>query len=130
MKSNIILAYLCQVKTMANAMMVIFPYRCQQTWVFDDEIGLSKKPFVSGVSEIIDLLVQGIPHVDEGFRLLFSTNPFPGYQAELIWIKEEYGGNWYQWQQKNIEGWLYPAMLKYFSEAPKKVYCKAQSLYT
>ena len=95
---------------MANAMMVIFPYRCQQTWVFDDEIGMSKEPFVSGVPEIIDLLVQDIPHVDEGFRLLFSTNPFPGYQAELIWIKEEYGGNWYQWQQKNIEGWLYPAM--------------------
>jgi hypothetical protein len=36
------------------------------------------------VPEMIDLLVQDIPHVDEGFRLLFSTNPFPGYQAELI----------------------------------------------
>ena len=129
-KSNIILAYLGQVKAMANAMMVIFPYRCQQTWVFDDEIGLSKEPFVSGVPEMIDLLVQGIPHVDEGFRLLFSTNPFPGYQAKLIWIKEEHGSNWYHWQQKNLEGWLCPAMLKYFSAPPKEIYCKAQSLYT
>lgn len=130
MKSNIIFTYFRQVKAMANAMMVIFPYRCQQTWVFDDENGLSKEPFVSGVPEIIDLLVQDISHVDEGFRLLFSTNPFPGYQAELIWIKEEYEGNWYQWQQKNLEGWLCPAMLKYFSEPPNKIYCKAQSLYT
>ena len=80
MKSNIILAYLGQVKTMANAMMVIFPYRC--------------------------------------------------YQAELIWIKEEYGSNWYHWQQKNLDCWLCPAMLKYFSAPPKKIYCKAQSLYT
>ena len=116
---------------MADAMMVIFPYRCQQTWVFDDEkVGLSKEPFVSNVPEMIDLLVQDIPHVDEGFRLLFSTNPFPGYQAELIWIKKEFGGSWYYWQQKNLEGWLCPAMLKYFSKTPKKIYCKAQSLYS
>ncbi|HCF26009.1 MAG TPA: hypothetical protein DEV81_02020 [Cyanobacteria bacterium UBA11049] len=115
---------------MANAMIIIFPYRCQQRWVFDDEIKLSKKPFVSNVPEMLDLLVQDIPHVDEGFRLLFSTNPFPGYQAELIWIKEEYGGNRYYWQQKNLEGWLCSAMLKYFSKIPKKIYCKAQSLYT
>lgn len=115
---------------MTNAMMIIFPYRCQQTWVFDDQTGLSKEPFVSGVPEMIDLLTQDIPHVDEGFRLLFSARPFPGYQAELIWLKEEYGGNWYFWLQKKLDGWLCPAMLKYFSEPPKKIYCKAQSLYS
>ncbi len=111
-------------------MMVIFPYKCQQTWVFDDEqVGLCKEPFISGVPEMIDLLTRDILNVDEGFRLLFSALPFPGYQVELIWLKEEHGGSWYCWQQKNLEGWLCPALFKYFSETPKKIYCKAESLY-
>lgn len=82
---------------MTNAMMVIFPYGDRQTWVFDDEqVGLIKEPFVSSVPDTIDLLVQDIPHTNEGFRLLFSASSFPKYQAELIWLKEEYGGNWYR----------------------------------
>lgn len=115
---------------MANIIRVIFPYKYQQTWVFDDEqVGLSKEPFVSGVPEMLDLLVQDILNVDEGFRLLFSNVPFPGYQAELTWIKEEYGGNWYRWQQKNQEGWLRPTLFAYFTQTPNKIYCKAESLY-
>ncbi|MBW4614183.1 MAG: hypothetical protein KME21_13090 [Desmonostoc vinosum HA7617-LM4] len=116
---------------MTNSMMVIFPYRHHQTWVFDDEhTRLVQEPFVSGVPEMIDVLVQDIPNVDEGFKLLFSANPFPGYQAELIWLKEEYNGHWYYWSQKNMEGWLCPALFKYFTEPPIKIYCKAESLYS
>ena len=116
---------------MANSILAIFPHRHQKTWVFDDEqVGLKQEPFVSGAPEIIDVLVQDIPHVDEGFRLLFSAFPFPNYQAELSWIKEEYSGNWYCWEQKSLKGWLCPAMFKYFEkEAPKTIYCKAESLY-
>ncbi len=114
---------------MANAMLVIFPYRYQGTWVFDDErVGLEREPFVSGIPQMIDILVQNIPKAEVGFKLLFSANPFPGYQAELVWIREEYGGNWYRWQDKNIEGWLCPALFKYFSEAPIKIYCQAEKL--
>lgn len=113
---------------MSNSILVISPYRYQQTWVFDDEqAGLEKEPFVSGAPEIIDVLVRDIPNVDKGFRLLFSAAPFPGYQAELSWIKEEYGGNWYCWEQKNMEGWLCPALFKYFQKSPNKIYCKAES---
>ncbi|WP_242055038.1 MULTISPECIES: hypothetical protein [Nostocales] len=55
---------------MMNSMMVIFPYRHNSTWVFDDErVGLVHEPFVSGVPEMIDILVQDIPNVDEGFKL-------------------------------------------------------------
>lgn len=115
---------------MSNAIMVIFPYQHQKTWVFDDErVGLVQEPFVSGVPEIIDILVQDIPNINEGFKLLFSANPFPSYQAQLIWIKEEYGGNWYRWYQKDMEGWLCPALFKYFSKAPKQIYCKAEKIY-
>ncbi|RCJ35335.1 hypothetical protein A6770_16040 [Nostoc minutum NIES-26] len=115
---------------MTNSMMVIFPYRHNQTWVFDDErMGLVQEPFVSGVPEMIDILIQDIANVDEGFKLLFSANPFPSYQVELILLKEEYNGHWYRWNQKNLEGWLCPALFQYFSEPPNKIYCKAESLY-
>lgn len=115
---------------MSNAIVAIFPYKHQNTWVFNDEqAGLKQEPFVSGAPEIIDILVENIPHADEGFRLLFSHRPFPKYQANLTWIKEEYGGNWYCWEQKNMEGWLCPALFKYFEQAPPNIYCKAENLY-
>lgn len=114
---------------MMNSIMVIFPYRNHQTWVFDDErVGLVQEPFISGVPEMINILVQDIPNIEESFKLLFSANPFPGYQAELIWLREEFGGHWYRWNEKNMEGWLCPALFKYFSDAPNKIYCKAESL--
>jgi len=114
---------------MSNAMMVIYPYREQYTWVFDDErAGLIREPFVQGVPQMIEALVADIPNADRGFRLLFSANPFPGYQAEMVWFKTEYGGNWYRWEAKNMEGWLCPALFKYFLEAPPKFYCKAEKL--
>ncbi|MFB2921255.1 DUF6717 family protein [Aerosakkonema funiforme] len=114
---------------MSNAMMVIFPYQHQSTWVFDDDrVGLIHEPFVSGIPQMIDLLVQDIPNADKGFKLLFSGNPFPGYQAELVFVKQEYGGNWYCWQDKNMEGWLCPALFKYFNQTPNQIYCKAEKL--
>ena len=114
---------------MVNAMMVIYPYREQYTWVFDDErVGLVREPFVQGVPEMINVLVADIPNADRGFRLWFSANPFPGYQAEMLWLKEEYGGNWYRWEAKNLEGCLCTALLKYFPESPPKFYCKAEKM--
>ncbi|KJH72305.1 DUF6717 family protein [Aliterella atlantica] len=115
---------------MSNLIVAIFPYKHQNTWVFDEEqAGLKQEPFVSGAPEIIDVLVQILPNVEEGFRLLFSATPFPNYQAELTWIKEEYGGSWYRWEQKNMEGWLCPALFKYFELSSQTIYCKAESLY-
>ncbi|MGF1486137.1 MAG: DUF6717 family protein [Prochloraceae cyanobacterium] len=113
---------------MANAMMVIFPYRYEDTWVFDDDrVGLEREPFVCGVPEMIDILVKNIPDPEKGFKLLFSGNPFPGYQAEFIRDREQYRGYWYRWKEHNLEGWLCPALFKYFQEAPEKLYCQASS---
>lgn len=115
----------------SNTIMVIFPYRYQGTWVFDDErVGLVQEPFIEGMPEIIDLFVQDIPNAAQGFKLLFSATPFPGYQAELVWARSEYGGNWYRWEVYNLEGWLCPALFKYFSEAPQHIYCKAEQAKT
>jgi hypothetical protein len=54
----------------ANAIHVIVPYRHASTWVFDDpREGLSQEPFVSGIPEMIDTIVENIPNAEKGFRL-------------------------------------------------------------
>ncbi len=113
---------------MANVLMVIEPYWYQDTWVFDDEsVGLDKEPFVQGVPEMIDDLVKDIPNARSGFRLIFSSLPFAGYQIELIWVREEYGGHWYRVKNQSAEGWLCPALFKYFETTPESIYIKAES---
>jgi hypothetical protein len=112
-----------------NAIMAIQPYRHAGTWVFDDPmVGLVQEPFVAGVPEMIDNLVRDIPGASTGFRLLFSASPFPGYTVKLDWRCGEYEGNWYYAPQFEMEGWLCPALFKYFSQAPRELYVKAEPL--
>jgi len=111
----------------ANSIFVIFPYRSGGTWVFDDEaVGLVREPFVCGIPEIIDQLVAHIPDAADGFKLLFSPQPFPGYQMKLVFKREEFGGNWYFAEELGTEGWLCPALFKYFAAAPQELYAKAE----
>jgi len=110
-----------------NALMVIAPYRHQGTWVFDDpSVGLVKEPFVAGVPEMIDVLVEDIPDADQGFRLLFGSAPFPGYQKKLTWLRGDMGGNYYSLDEPPMEGWICPAMFKYYAKAPENLYVKAE----
>ena len=96
-------------------------------WVFDDPgVGLAREPFVSGADDMIDALVADIPNAQKGFRLLFSATPFPGCSFRLEWRREEYGGNWYFSPDFNLEGWLCPALLKYFERAPAEIYVKGE----
>ena len=47
-----------------NSIMVLKPYKREGMWVFDDEkTGLVREPFVAGVPEILESLLeqQGIP---------------------------------------------------------------------
>lgn len=114
---------------MSNQIMVIFPYLYEGTWVFDDpEKNLEKEPFVCGIPEMINIMTKNIANAKYGFKMLFSFAPFPGYQAELVYSREEYGGNWYYWEKYNLEGWLCPAMFKYFENTPNKIYCKAEKI--
>ena len=112
---------------MANVLMVIQPYWYQGTWVFDDaSVELDKEPFVQGVPEMIDELVKDIPNARSGFMLLFSSLPFSGYQVELTRVREEYGGYWYKAKDEGAEGWLCPALFRYFDAAPESLYIKAE----
>src|SRR4051812_47045021 len=94
-------------------------------WVFDDpRVGLDKEPFVSGADVMMDRLVASVPGAEKGFRLLFSATPFPGFMARLEWRREEHGGNWYYSPEFDMEGWLCPALFKYFETAPKEIYVR------
>jgi hypothetical protein len=111
-----------------NSLMVVVPYRYGGTWVFDDPAtGLKREPFVAGVPEMIDYLVRDIPGATNGFRMVFSTEQFPGYQRRLTWLRPEGGGNYYRMDDPPLEGWLCPALFRYYREAPKQLYVKAES---
>jgi hypothetical protein len=111
----------------ANALIVIVPYRHAGTWVFDDPSArLVREPFVAGVPEMIDVLVKDIPGATNGFRLLFSAQPFPGYQKKLTWLRGDMGGNYYRMEEPPMEGWICPAMFRYYRSAPKELYVKAE----
>lgn len=115
---------------MPNQIMVIAPYWIEEVgaWVFDDpKVGLEQEPFVSGIPEMIDFLVKDIPDAKNGFRMLFSAAPFPGYQRKLVWRREEMGGNWYAADEPPMEGWLCPALVRYFDKAPPELYVKAEA---
>jgi hypothetical protein len=115
---------------MPNQILVIAPYWLEAagTWVFDDPaVGLNQEPFVEGVPEMIDYLVADIPEARNGFRLLFSASPFPGYQRTLTRLREEFGGWWYACDEPPTEGWLCPALFRYFDEAPEEIYVKAEA---
>jgi hypothetical protein len=112
-----------------NAINVIKPYRWEGMWVFDDpRVGLDKEPFVSGADDMIDLLAADIPNAAGGFRLLFSVTPFPGYRYRLDWRREEYGGNWYFSPDFQREGWLCPALFRYFDTAPERIFVRAEGI--
>lgn len=111
-----------------NAILVIAPYRYNGTWVFDDErAGLVREPFVGGVPEMIDLLVADIPNAADGFRLTFSARPFPDYEKKLTWLRGDMGGNYYRLDDPPMEGWLCPALFRYYDRAPPELYVKADS---
>ncbi len=111
----------------SNSLMVIAPYEYGGTWVFDDPAsGLVREPFVAGVPEMINVLVQDIPGATNGFRMLFSTQAFPGYQKRLTWLRPHGGGNYYRMEDPPMEGWLCPALFRYYREAPKELYVKAE----
>ncbi len=112
-----------------NSLFVIKPYCWNGTWVFDDpDVGLVKEPFVSGVPAIIEEATKNIPDAQNGFVAIFSDNAFPGYDVELEWTRDEYGGTWYKWKNTGLEGWLCPAFFKYYPCAPRHLYIKVEAI--
>ncbi len=108
-----------------NSITAIHPYKYEGMWVFDDPaVGLRQEAFVSGADTIIDRMVESIPNASAGFTLVFSASPFPGYQLDLEWRRQDLSGNWYYSSALNAEGWLCPALFKYFDSAPARIYAQ------
>lgn len=112
---------------MANSIFVIKPYRWEGLWVFDDpRVGLDKEPFVAGADTMIDVATAQMPNAAAGFLALFSATPFPGAQIVLEWVRAESDGNVYRWAEKQLEGWLCPALLKYFPTPPFRLHIQVK----
>ena len=138
---------------MANVLMAIEPYWHEDTWVFNDASkGFEKEPLEGKLEELgeleellrrwlkgqqpsmIDRLVKDIPDARSGFILLFSSQPFAGYQVELTRVivkevEEEYGGCSYEVKvsrTQSIHWWMCPALLRYFETVPESLYIKAE----
>jgi hypothetical protein len=112
-----------------NALIVIEPYWYEGTWVFDDDqVGLRHEPFVVGVPEMIDQVVKDVPNARQGFRLTCSEHEFPGYQKRLVWVRADQGGNYYRLEDTKMEGWLCPAMYRYFSHTPGTLFLRVDPI--
>ncbi len=110
-----------------NSLFVIAPYKYEGMWVFDDpHAGLVQEPFVGGADTMIDALVAAFPDPENGFRIVFSASAFPQYQYKLDWVRPELSGNVYRSPELGMEGWLCPALFKYFPEAPAAIYLKVE----
>jgi hypothetical protein len=111
-----------------NSINVIAPYRYLGMWVFDDaRVGLVQEPFVGGADTLIDRVVADIPDARKGFLMVFSAGAFPGHQFRLEWRRAENGGNVYYSADLNSEGWLCPALFRYFEAAPEEIYVQVKA---
>jgi hypothetical protein len=110
-----------------NTVNVIVPYRWAGTWVFDDStVGLNKEPFVFGIPEMIETLLEkkGMSQVDR-FRLTFSEFEFPDYDEKLdLQSGQVDQGSFYESTTFGKVGWLCPALSRYFDKTPARIYVK------
>lgn len=110
-----------------NVINVIEPYRHLGLWVFDDpRVGLAAEPFVGGADDMIDRITADIPDAADGFVMVFSAIPFPGHRFRLDWRRAEGSGNVYHSADLDMEGWLCPALLRYFEAPPPAIYVQVK----
>ena len=90
-----------------NVINVIEPYRHLEMWVFDDpRVGLSQEPFVGGADTMIDRVTADLPNAEKG---------------------EDGSGNVYYSSELDAEGWLCPALLRYFDERPPEIHVQIKA---
>ena len=53
---------------------------------------------------------------------------FAGDTLKLEWRRSEYGGNYYYSPKYEMEGWLCPALFKYYKEAPQEIYIRGEPI--
>jgi len=114
-----------------NEIHTICPYKWMGMWVFDDpRVDLRMEAFIAGADTFIDvsLLKLGIKGGEDGFRATFSATPFPGHQFTLVKMGKDRGGTVYLAAESGVEGWLCPALLRYFQKPPDRIYTQFECL--
>jgi len=115
---------------LGNAIMLIRPYKLGGTWVFDEpRVDVQREPFVGATNKLIDAVIDPEKLADaekNGFNLIFSAQPFPEYRIKADFVREEFQGSWFRWEEGNLDCWLCAAMYYYFAESPKSIYFKAE----
>jgi hypothetical protein len=111
------------VPPMTNALYTIRPYRMGSVRAFDDPArGLQAEPLVAGMPEMINRVMTLQRLEGDHVTIVFSDRPFPG-ALHLTKTRPEDAGAWYRLSEPfEAEGWLCPAMLRYFPEHPQDVY--------
>jgi hypothetical protein len=84
-----------------------------------------REPFISG-TDTLERLAH-LARADHGFLTVFPASYFPDAQIVLEWLREEGGGNVYGWAEKEMEGWLCPALLRYFEQASAKLHVQVKA---
>jgi len=106
--------------------------RLSNHWVFDDDkFNLTDEPFVSGINEIIDRVIE-LENIQGNleYKITFSDDIFKikrFYEAKKI--REDSGGAWYgvQFDDLLMAGWLCPCIHLYFPEKlPDSIYFKVE----
>lgn len=112
---------------MKPTLFTIYPYLFKGMWVFDEpRLGLDKEAFVQGADTIIDFIGKEFPSYEDGFTVTFSNEPMYGTTGYILsFIKSENGGSWYHLDRTELQGWLCPALFKFFDVAPNKIYVRA-----
>lgn len=117
-----------------NQINAIRPDRKSGFWAFDDPgVGLRREALVAGMPEILVWLAEqaGVSNPEDGFTLLFSAQQFPGADVLARRIGPDGGdrGNTYEIQTPRgpMQGWLCPALYKYFDNAPEVIYAQAMA---
>ena len=110
------------------------PWKWGSLWIFDEfRVGLSKEPFVSDASALIDALVSlndARPDKEGKINLLFGPKPFRG-SIKLNLVEEQPNGACvtYRWLERKMDAWLCPAFFRYFEvgRAPRELFAMAMS---
>lgn len=107
-----------------NSLFTIAPYKTKWgMWVFDDPArGLAAEALIAGIDDMLDIIAKG----DDSLVVIFSDRQFPGWTIHLdrVSADENDVGTIYFCPELKIEGWLCPALFKYFPTAPQTIYAQ------
>jgi hypothetical protein len=61
--------------------------------LFDDpSVGLLQEPFIRGADRVLNILTADISNAVQGFKLVFSAQPFSGFVSRFVRSRPEFGG--------------------------------------